>query len=161
MPREPLYNMLCRDVLGLARTEEFQPIALEALDHDCDSPSLRVLAVLIPGEFYQSRERFYAVVSEFGWAIPTKDEAVLVLVRDVAQRIVDHAMPPIEGAKRIERLVFCGDAVPYDIELYCSILHIVHDLLEWCTDDEWNARDIRAAAHELLEQTNVAFPYEG
>jgi hypothetical protein len=100
---EVLEIAVCRLVIGQLRSDELPEIATQALERGLDSPSLRELAGLSAMGSREARDLFQAAVGEFGMVMPTKEEALLRLVRKTASEIVSGDVPPYEGARWIWR----------------------------------------------------------
>jgi hypothetical protein len=79
-----------------------QPLALRLLEEGFTGPSLLELAgtpaFALGPDLAGTVQRAFA---EAGFALPTHEEAALLLTRDVARAIVEGRVEPYEGAQRI------------------------------------------------------------
>ena len=98
---EALEITACRLVIGDLATENLPSVATEALVHEVDSPSLRQLAGLAPGDVREAYDLFRAALDELGLPLPDKDAALWRLTQLVATQIVAGSIAPYEGARWI------------------------------------------------------------
>jgi hypothetical protein len=85
--------------------EDLVELATDALVAGLDSPTLRVLAGADPTSYYMDLGDLLAeALQELERRPPSPDDAALNLVRYVSWQIVSGRVPPIDGARRIERI---------------------------------------------------------
>jgi hypothetical protein len=88
--------------LGRLAASEVQPLALRLLEQGLTGPNLLELAgtpaFALGRDLARAVERAFA---EAGFALPTREEAGLLLSREVARAIVEGRVDPYEGAQRI------------------------------------------------------------
>jgi hypothetical protein len=87
-------------VLNNIRIRKLPNIALTALGNGYDCESLRILAGLEgKAEEYEIRQYFEKSLRELGISIPTKEQAIILLSNNVAQRIVLRDISEYDGGK--------------------------------------------------------------
>lgn len=93
-------------LLAQWRRDELAPkrvpaIAEQALDRGCRSDAVAVLAGA-SGESRRSIDDLLApVLREAGLEMPSEDEALKIIIDDVASKILANDVEPIDGARRI------------------------------------------------------------
>lgn len=90
---------------GLLPPERLPQIAVDLLGAGFDSPTLRIIAGLLPAETSDAHDQFERALRELGHA-HTRPEGRrgLLLVREFAARMVDGRIPPYHGARAIWQL---------------------------------------------------------
>ena len=87
--------------LGDLPLEHLPDVAADALEAGYDPPSLRRLAGSHGGDREEMRRTFEKTLRELGVRIPSQQEAVLSVARDIAQSVLEGQIAPSEAAKRI------------------------------------------------------------
>jgi len=88
-------------VLDLLPPHKLPDVAAAALQAGFDSPSLRLLAGLLPVESWRSRELFDGALQELNLASVSKVEAARTYAKAVSIQIVAAELSPREGARRL------------------------------------------------------------
>jgi len=88
-------------VLGLLRSDDLARVGVQALEHGCDSPSLRLLAGWNVSDSEEARGMFDRALSELGVVVPSRRDAVMRLARETAKRILAGTTEAYPGAKQI------------------------------------------------------------
>jgi hypothetical protein len=83
------------------RSEELPQIATDWMGVGMDSPALRELAGIEEPAMSTVGPLFERALRESGMHLPSRDEALMTLARHYAQQIVEGAMTPYEGARKI------------------------------------------------------------
>ena len=143
--RSAFTKLACRIKLDAILREEIPALAQDALEEGIDTPSLRVLAVLLPDECDKARALFQLTQQELGIEPPTPLEALHVLASPILQSIRDGDISPCDGGFEISNLmggtlwehpVFdeivictdCCEAIPEQRSLYeASILELARE----------------------------------
>jgi len=99
--RGPLELAALRLAVGEQPSEDLPALAAEALALGFDSPSLREAAGISRHDVREARDRFEDALAELGIEIPDRVDATWLLVRRVAQEIVDGEVSPYKGARAI------------------------------------------------------------
>jgi len=144
---EPLQVAALLWAIGDQATDELPGLATAALVRGLDSPSLRELAGLPPGDFWGIKRLFESVLDELGLELPDEQTALWQLARRTAAEIVEGTLSPSTGAHwiwsevhhRIVRegdlRVFIGHATEWDdhpkhrTEIEASIVEAAKRLL--------------------------------
>jgi hypothetical protein len=90
-----------RIVLGSLTTDALPEAAAQALAAGLDSPSLRVLAASSTRLEPDLLDNFKKALSELGVSFPSREQAGLLLARNIAERVLAGSIRPYEGAKAI------------------------------------------------------------
>lgn len=96
--------------LELIGPEDLPAAAIDELECGCDSPSLRILAGLMPTDLSTIRVMFDRALSELGVSRPSRREAVLHLAREHAKDVLSGTLAPYQGAKLIWELTLRAPA---------------------------------------------------
>jgi len=91
-------------VLGLIGPEWLPDIAGKAMEEGADSESLRLLAGFPKPYTDEVTLIFKKALVEIGMSQPSRRDAVLILVSEIAQQIVAGEILPYQGAKKISEL---------------------------------------------------------
>lgn len=143
-------------VLGLLPSDDLSQVAVEALEHGCDSPSLRILSGLHAGEPEEARTLFKQALSELNVSVPNKRDAVRRLAQEIATEILGGMVTAYVGAKQIWDLTL---RVP-DVE-FPELDAFVYAASEWedRPEDRPSFEDgIVAAARELVSRYGSSAP---
>lgn len=93
--------------LGRLRATEVQSLAIRLLEEGYASPGLFELAgtpaFALGRDLQTTVERAFA---DAGFVLPTREQAALLLTRQVAEDILDGRIEPYEGARRIWTLSY-------------------------------------------------------
>lgn len=116
-----IQKLIYRNVLGTIATHKLQKCAEFLTAEGIESPSLTQLLVLDSPYSNDVRDLFEKAARELGYDIPTKEEAVNGLVRDMADAIVKGELSEYKGAMKIwkEVLVFMKE-IPDDLWVFKS-----------------------------------------
>ena len=97
--------------------------AESALEHELDSPSLRILAGLGPQITWSEAEPYFRrTLAELGITLPKVDESLRRLyLREVARQISAGETSPAEGLERIHRWVVGPLGHPPDLSHWCLL----------------------------------------
>lgn len=85
-------------VVGRMQSEQLPELAGEWLADGLDSPTLRALAGVESPIMSELAPLFWKAMHEIGVEIPTKDEALILLAKDYAGRIIDGSLTAHAGA---------------------------------------------------------------
>ena len=85
-------------VLGRVSSEELSNYAVDWIAEGLDSPSLRRLAGTESPIMSETGPLFLQTLRELGIEIPTRDQSLMILAKDYAQKILDGSLTPHEGA---------------------------------------------------------------
>jgi hypothetical protein len=96
-----LHTLAAKYRLGLVSADDLPKVGIDALTDGLDTPSLRLLAGESSSDCEEARRLFEKSLIELGIAIPTLDEAGIVVSRSIAQEVIDGKLDPYEGASRI------------------------------------------------------------
>jgi hypothetical protein len=92
---------------------------LSILESGCDSPALRILADMVPPTWLDVSHLTEAAIREIGdWQTLGREEAVLIVCRDIARQILEGAVPPLTGAERINRYAKLADYPAWSAPFY-------------------------------------------
>ena len=116
-----IQRLINRNVLGTISSHKLQKCAEFLTAQGLDSPSLTQLMNLDSPYSDDIRNLFEKAALELGYDIPTREEAVKGLVRDVADSIVKGELSEYKGAMKIwkEVLVFMKP-IPDDLWVFKS-----------------------------------------
>ncbi len=151
MVNERLTGAAARFVLRMISSDELPDIAVQALSEECNSPSLRRMAVLGATDLSIDGPRlFQSALLELGIPLPSQADAAKRLAREVAEQIVRGECPEYEGAKQIWSLCDrAGRALAgHDLDPF------IYAASEWedrPADRRLFEKAIRAEAVRLLE----------
>lgn len=139
--------LMAKVLLDQIRSDELPLAAADALEAGLDSPSLRMLAGLTSDESHREAfVLFERALNELDLQKPTKNQAVLILAREIARNILDKSVGVYEGAKHIYDLQSLGSYTANDDNLD------VLDQFIYC-DCEWESREGEAGTFdaEIIE----------
>jgi len=95
---------------GWLPSDELPKVALEALDHGLESPSLIELASAESSVGPRLHRLFEKALVELGHSRLTKAEAGRIIAEEYADQICKAKISPVEGARAIWRVTLeCGD----------------------------------------------------
>jgi hypothetical protein len=135
-----------RLAVGSLSSEELPEIATEALLHDLDSPSLRLLAGQRRDDVRDSADLFRAALDELGIEVLDADTAQWRLVRRTAAQMVAGRIRPAVGATALGR-AYHTVRESGDLRIFVGLASVLDDHPE---DAEQIEQDMVAAARELL-----------
>ena len=110
----PMYsetiNLLAQRQLSMIRVEQYVDWALACLESNIDTHSIRILASL-QKPLYSSEveDYFHRSLTELGWTLPSGEECLLLYVRFLAKQVVSGAIAPVEGCRKIYKIVVALD----------------------------------------------------
>ncbi len=148
MTCDGLEFVAAKAALELALPEDLPEAAVAALEDGLDSPALRGLAGLSSMELDDARPLFHRALAELNLAMPSPEEAVRRMAREVATEVVDGTVAPYQGAKRIWEL-----ALRVPEERFSELDSFVYAASEWedrPEDREHFEEAIVCAAEALL-----------
>jgi hypothetical protein len=142
------------------RSDELPQVAAEWLADGLDSAALRELAGISSPEMSEVGPLFEKAASQLQMTIPEKEEALAFLARHYAQQIVDGALSPYDGARRIWWQVSNELDAPSQLLLsFVGAASEIEDLPERSLQDGYDRKKyageleamIIASARELLK----------
>ena len=149
MKTEGLEVAASKCALGLLQSDDLIQVGVQALEHGCDSPSLRILAGLNASEAEEARRMFDQALSELDLEVPSKRDAVIHLARGIAKEILTGTTEAYLGAKRIWDLTLHASS-----EGFPELDSFVYAASEWEERPEDRAtfeEGIIAAARDLVD----------
>lgn len=108
-----LRYLAARHRLKLCGTYELVGIGILALDRGYDSHSLRLLAGESKENILLVEQLFENSMIELGVDIPTQEEAIALVSRQIAHDVIDGSIPPREGAKRMRTEICMQNEAAY------------------------------------------------
>ena len=149
--RQPMQFELAaaRYVLGQLPAWDIPRLASELIDGGYYSVSLTRMVGWPHPRMAQIAHAFEAAVSECGFQLPSRTDAVLLLARHTAQQIDDGTLGACAGAQQINAMLSLKTAIPDSLRPFV-------ELAEICEHRDARTRDahetrIRCAATSLLE----------
>jgi hypothetical protein len=143
-----LQTIASKIVLELASPETLPGVAAAELANGRDSPSLRALAALSPGNLDEAKALFERSLIELGMKVPSSHEAVMFLARDIAARILDGTTTPYDGARQISTM-----SLQANEDSFPELDTFVYAASEWDArpeDGNIFAEGVVAAAQDLM-----------
>jgi len=135
-------------VLGLTAVERLPDVAAQALSEGYDSPGLRRLAGLTDFNAAEEALRlFKQSLLQVGIPLPDKREAVLLLARETAAKVLCGEFSPYEGGKRIWQLTLVAGGVAPELDPF---IYASSEWEERPKDRALFERAIREAAKNLV-----------
>lgn len=120
--RFPMYsetiNLLAQRHLRTIKVEQYVDWALACLESNIDTHSIRILASL-QKPLYSSEveDYFQRGLTELGWTLPSGRDCLLPYVRALAKQIASGAIAPVEGCRKIYKIVVALD-YPADLSAW-------------------------------------------
>ena len=103
-------NLLALRHLRTIRVEQYVDWALACLESNVDSRSIRILASLQKPLYpVEVEDYFQRSLTELGWTLPSGEECLLSYVRALAEQIASGAIVPVEGCRKIYKIVVALD----------------------------------------------------
>jgi len=128
-----------KNVLGTIQANELQRCAESLAAKGLDSPSLTKLIILDSPYSEDTKVLFEKAVKEFGYAIPTQEEAAMGLVQGIADSIVNGKLSEFEGALKIWKEVLdVLEKIPDDLWVFKSEASLIESCM---TDFEEHGSD--------------------
>ncbi len=90
-----------RVALDLLTLNDMARVGVMALEEGFDSSAIRRLAAVDDRDYQKVRSMFEQVLSELDVPMPDTREAAMILVRDIARRIIEGTTSAIHGANQI------------------------------------------------------------
>jgi hypothetical protein len=119
-----------KNVLGTLSAQELQRCAESLAAQGKDSPSLTKLIILDSPYSEDAKVLFEKAVKEFGYAIPTQEEAAMGLVQGIADSIVNGELSEFEGALKIWKEVLdVLEKIPDDLWVFKSEASLIESCM--------------------------------
>lgn len=100
--RQPLNELLWKRALGTVLTGDYVDWANKALQSRLDTPHLRILAGLSPPYAWWEVEHYFArTLEDLGRTLPQPEEIRQNRFREIARKIVDGVVSPVEGCREL------------------------------------------------------------
>ncbi len=100
--QKQLDNLLWKRALGRVVTGDYVDWANQGLLCGLDTPHLRILAGLSPPYAWWEVEHYFArTLEDLGWTLPQPEEIRQNRLREIARKIVDGVVSPVEGCREL------------------------------------------------------------
>src|SRR5262249_16206772 len=132
-----LIAVAARYVLGLVTPESLVQAADSLLQEGCDTPAAIELVIVEPPKIHDAGPVFEQMLSEQQVELPTKDEAVNILIRRHLQSIVQNGCRPREGLQAMMDEVYWPVVVNEKVNKYVGDSRGLEHLISmyWAYDD--------------------------
>jgi hypothetical protein len=117
---EKLRLVAAKEMLGAIGADDLAAAATEALVEGVDTPSVVRLAGMTGADSDEVRAVFAAALRELGIGTPTRREALMMLITEVARRITEGTISPYDGATEIWRLSLGEEDLP-DLDTFAYV----------------------------------------
>lgn len=107
--------------LGMVSANDLPQIGVDALSEGFDTFSLCQLAGEDGSDSDESRRLFEKSLVELGVAIPTQNEAGMIVSKSIAQEVLRGELDPYEGARRIWGKIYVHNPNLKDLTVFVGL----------------------------------------
>ncbi len=104
--------------LGHLAYDEMPAVAWEALEFGYDGSALRRLAAMNHPTFFEVGDLFDQAMAEMGQKPWSPEDALLLVVRPIAERILRGEIEPLEGVDQISNMVYTSQYFPTELDVF-------------------------------------------
>ncbi len=103
-------KLIAYQAMGRVVSEDYVDWAMSEVMDGWESPNLAILAGLCK-PLYRPEVEFYfrQTLDDLGWTLPGPEAALRQYARNVAQKIISAAVPPVEGCREIYNVLVALD----------------------------------------------------
>jgi hypothetical protein len=153
-------KLIAKLYMNKAYSENLVDWAVSCLENGIDSKNIRILASMQKGfSFYEVEDYFHRSLKDLGWQYPSKEEALIWYLKNLAKKILSGEVDAIEGCHKIYNIAYSLD-YPSELKNWIYLddglepeaykTFIDYDDWEEVDEEGWNAAII-LEAKQLLE----------